>query len=74
MENMLFSLSDIILIGGFALETGIVLQRLKVIEKKQDIHNGLIEKTYNLERKIEVLDEKQRVSNHRIDDLEKHIA
>ena len=44
MENMLFSLSDIILIGGFALETGIVLQRLKVIEKKQDIHNGLIEK------------------------------
>ena len=51
MENMLFSLSDIILIGGFALETGIVLQRLKVIEKKQDIHNGLIEKNIQSRKK-----------------------
>ncbi len=71
MDNMLFSFSDIILISGFALETGIVLQRLKVIEKKQDEHNGVVKRMVQAEKDIELLCERQKVANHRIEDLEK---
>ena len=38
--------------------------RIEQLEKKQDKHNNLIERTYILEEKI-------KVANHRIDDLEK---
>lgn len=48
--------------------------RLKELEKKQDIHNGVIERVYNLEKHCtschEVTEEKIKVANHRIDDLE----
>lgn len=72
MENMIFSFSDIVLIVGFALETGIVLQRLKVIEKKQDEHNGVVKRMIQAEKDIELLCERQKVANHRLEDLEKH--
>lgn len=45
--------------------------RLMQIEKKQDKHNNLIERMYQAEQNIELLNEKVKVSNHRIDDLEK---
>lgn len=45
--------------------------RLKELEKKVDKHNNLIERTYDLERKTDVLEEKQKVANNRIADLEK---
>lgn len=45
--------------------------RLDVLEKKQDRHNQLIERVYHLEEGQKVQDEKIRVANHRIDDLEK---
>ncbi len=45
--------------------------RLDVLEKKQDKHNQLIERVYHLEEGQKVQDEKIRVANHRIDDLEK---
>jgi hypothetical protein len=38
--------------------------RIEQLEKKQDKHNNLIERTFILEEKIEV-------ANHRIDDLER---
>ena len=34
-------------------------------------HNNLISRTYQLEREYAVLDERLRVANHRIGDLEK---
>lgn len=34
-------------------------------------HNSVIERTYQLEKRAEVMEEKQRVANHRIDDLER---
>ena len=40
------------------------------VEKKQDIHNRIIERTYNLERQANVQDEQIKVINHRIEDLE----
>ena len=33
-------------------------------------HNNLIERTYKLEERTELQEEKIRVANHRIDDLE----
>lgn len=46
--------------------------RLKQLERKVDAHNSLIERTYALERRADVMEEKQTVANHRIDDLERH--
>lgn len=46
--------------------------RLKELEKKVDKHNNLIERTYALERRADVMEEKQSVANHRINDLERH--
>lgn len=51
----------------------LISYRLEQLEQKVDRHNNLIERTYALERRADVLEEKQRVANHRIDDLEKHI-
>ena len=44
--------------------------RLLELEKKVDRHNNLIERTYHLEEQVAVMDEKIRVANHRISDLE----
>lgn len=48
--------------------------RLDQLEKKVDKHNSVIERTYALERKADVIDEKMKVANHRLDDLEKRGA
>lgn len=48
----------------------LVEYRLKELEKKQDRHNGLVEKVYGLEKHKVVVDEKIKVANHRIEDLE----
>ena len=45
-------------------------QRLKQLEEKVNRHNNLIERTYAIEQKLAVLDNRERVSEHRIDDLE----
>ena len=45
--------------------------RIEQLERKQDKHNNLIERTYELERRADINDEKIKVANHRIDDLEK---
>lgn len=44
--------------------------RLMELEKKVDKHNNLIERTFKLEERAAVFDEKIRVANHRISDLE----
>lgn len=65
--------------GGLALLGTVVsnlsvhsktMYRIEQLEKKQDIHNQVIERVYQLEKVTEVLDERQRTANHRIDDLE----
>jgi hypothetical protein len=50
----------------------LISYRLEQLESKVDKHNNLIKRTYDLERKTAVLEEKQDVANHRISDLEKH--
>lgn len=62
------------LAGTFAgvYVTGSVTQyRIKQLEEKVNKHNNLIERMYGAEQKITVLDERVRVANHRIEDLEK---
>lgn len=52
-------------------ELALMHQEIGQLEKKQDIHNGVIERVYQLEKATEIMDERQRESNHRIDELEK---
>ena len=49
----------------------LISYRLEELEKKVDKHNNMIERTYELERRADVIEEKIKVENHRIDDLEK---
>lgn len=51
--------------------SALIAYRLEQLEKKVDKHNSVIERTYELERKSDLLEEKMKVANHRIDDLEK---
>ena len=46
--------------------TALVVYRLEQLEKKVDKHNSVIERTY-------ILEEKMKVANHRISDLEKGV-
>ena len=49
---------------------GTMRTRLNYLEAKLDKHNCLVERTYKLEKDIATLEEKQKVANHRISDLE----
>ena len=49
----------------------LIAYRLQELEKKVNKHNGLVERMYNLETKADVFEEKLKVANQRIDDLEK---
>lgn len=51
--------------------TALIGYRLEQLEKKVDLHNNAVERIYELESRAEVVDEKLKVANHRIDDLEK---
>lgn len=44
--------------------------RLEQLEKRVQAHNNLIERTYKLEERTEIQEEKIKVANHRIEDLE----
>ena len=47
--------------------------RLQQLEKKVDLHNNVIERTYRLEEHAAITDEKFKVANNRIDDLENEL-
>ena len=44
--------------------------RLAQLERKVDKHNQVVERTYALEEAVSLLDERVKVANHRIADLE----
>lgn len=58
-------------LGGIALSSNLTNYRIEQLEKKVEKHNNLITRTYKLEQEFAVMDEKVKVANHRIDDLEK---
>ena len=45
--------------------------RLKMLEEKVDKHNNVVERTYALEEKAAIHEEKLKVADHRIGDLER---
>lgn len=49
----------------------LIAYRIEKLEEKVDKHNQVIERIYKLEEDTAVLDEKIKVANHRIDDLER---
>lgn len=51
--------------------TALVAYRLEQLEKKQDIHNGVIDRVYKLEKGVALNKEDIKVANHRIEDLER---
>ncbi len=53
--------------GGIFASSKLTAYRIEQLEKKQDKHNAVIERTYRLE-------EQMKVANHRIDDLERKSA
>ena len=57
-------------LGGIALSSNLTNHRIEQLEKKVEKHNNLITRTYKLEQEFAVMDEKVKVANHRIDDLE----
>ena len=48
-----------------------VHQEVGTLRGAVEKHNSVIERVYKLEKTSEVMEEKMRVANHRIDDLEK---
>lgn len=57
--------------GGILVSSKLTQYRLEQLEKKVQAHNSLIDRTYRLEERTELQEEKIKVANHRIDDLEK---
>jgi uncharacterized protein YcaQ len=57
-------------LAGIIVSSRLTTYRLEQLEKKVDKHNGLVERTYRLEERCTLQDEKLKVANHRIDDLE----
>ena len=49
----------------------LVTYRLEQLEKKVELHNNLVERMYKVEEQTGIQEEKIKVANHRIDDLEK---
>lgn len=50
--------------------TELTIYRIDLLEQKVNKHNNLIERTYAIERRLDVDEEKIKVANHRIDDIE----
>lgn len=50
----------------------LIAYRLEQLEAKVSKHNNLVERTYALEETVALMDERMKVANHRIADLEGH--
>ena len=51
----------------------LIKKDIKDLEDKQDKHNKVIERVYQLEITTELLEERQKVANNRIKDLERKV-
>lgn len=50
--------------------SALIAYRLEQLEDKVNKHNQVVERTYQLEEQEALLEEKVKVANHRIEDLE----
>lgn len=58
--------------AGILAANKLVNYRLTKLEEKVEKHNNIIERTYKLEEDEKIVEEKIKVINHRIDDLEEY--
>lgn len=58
---------------GILTSSKLTNYRLEQLEKRVQAHNNLIERTYKLEERTELQEEKIKVANHRIEDLENEV-
>ena len=52
-------------------QVNVINVKLTALSERVEKHNQVIERVYSLEEKASVQEEKLRVANHRIDDLER---
>lgn len=71
MSGLTFSGDIVVYLLGLAVTWGMTMARIGALEKKVEKHNNLIERVYALEGQQKTLDERIKVANHRIEDLEK---
>lgn len=57
-------------LSGVLVSSKLTNYRIEQLERKQEKYNTLIERTFKLEERAEVTDEKLKVVNHRLNDLE----
>lgn len=50
-------------------EVSLIKKDIKTLEEKQDKHNSLIERVYNIEATLKVMNNREKLTEHRIDDL-----
>lgn len=55
-------------------QSALIAYRLEQLEKKVMAHNNLVERTYALEKRADVYEEKIKVANNRIADLEREVG
>lgn len=71
--------------GGVLISSKLTQYRLEQLEKKVEVHNGVIDRVYKLEGRMDGMEqalsdhetlfgEKIKVANHRIDDLEDKVG
>lgn len=51
----------------------LITYRLEQLEKKVDLHNNAVERLYEVEKQLGIDEEKIKVANRRIGDLEKGV-
>lgn len=56
---------------GILVSTKLTQYRLEQLEKKVEVHNKVIDRVYKLEERTELQEEKIKVANRRIEDLER---
>ena len=58
-------------LGGILAANRLTVYRIGQLEKKVDKHNTVMERTFQLEKRLSVVDEQLKVVNHRVEDLER---
>lgn len=57
---------------GIIVNSRLTTYRIEQLEKKVDKHNRIIERTYDLEERISLNEERIKVVNHRLEDIERN--
>ena len=55
-------------------KTDLTIYRIEQLEAKQDKHNTLIERTYKLDENADLMHERMKFANHRLDDIDHYIS